>query len=71
VADLEGTLRRFTAAGVAAAPMAGKVRLTTHADLGDADIAAALQRIGAADGGLRTGAGAASGHPAPGRPAGR
>jgi threonine aldolase len=75
VADLEGTLRRLTAAKVRAAPMAGQVRLVTHADLTDADITAALDRIGSAEsgratagntgGGIRRGAG-----PAPARPAG-
>ena len=50
VADLAGTLQRFEAAGVRAAPMAGQVRLMTHADLTDADITAALQRIGPVDG---------------------
>lgn len=58
VADLAGTLRRFEAAGVRASAMSGQVRLMTHADLTDADIRAALDRIGpivparpAADGG--------------------
>jgi threonine aldolase len=46
VADLDGTLRRFAEAGVRASTMSGRVRLITHADVGDADIAAALQRIG-------------------------
>jgi threonine aldolase len=46
VGDLAGTLRRFEAAGVRASAMAGRVRLVTHADLTDADIAAALERIG-------------------------
>jgi threonine aldolase len=46
VADLEGTLERFTAAGVRASTMSGQIRLMTHADLTDADIAAALDRIG-------------------------
>ncbi len=50
VADLEGTLRRFEAAGVRAAPMNGQVRLVTHADLSDADIGTALDRIGSAAG---------------------
>jgi threonine aldolase len=49
VADLPGTLARFEAAGVRVAPMAGKVRLMTHADVTDADIAAALARIGPID----------------------
>jgi threonine aldolase len=44
--DLEGTVRRFAAAGVLASTMSGQVRLMTHADLTDADIAAALDRIG-------------------------
>lgn len=46
VADLDGTLRRFDAAGVRASAMSGQVRLMTHADLTDADIAAALERMG-------------------------
>jgi threonine aldolase len=46
VADLEGTLARFTAAGVRTSAMSGQVRLMTHADLTDADIATALDRIG-------------------------
>ncbi|GAA5132671.1 GntG family PLP-dependent aldolase [Pseudonocardia adelaidensis] len=50
VADLAGTLQRFEAAGVRAGPMAGQVRLMTHADLTDADIATALSRIGPVDG---------------------
>jgi threonine aldolase len=49
VADLNGTLRRFADAGVLASSMAGKVRLMPHADLTDADIAAALDRIGPVD----------------------
>ena len=48
-ADLQGTLRRFADAGVLATSMAGKVRLMTHADLTDADITAALDRIGPVD----------------------
>lgn len=46
VADLEGTLRRFEVAGVRASAMSGQVRLMTHADLTDADIATACERIG-------------------------
>ena len=46
VADLVGTLQRFEAAGVRASAMSGQVRLMTHADLTDDDIAAALHRIG-------------------------
>ncbi|GAA0908360.1 GntG family PLP-dependent aldolase [Pseudonocardia zijingensis] len=49
VADLAGTLQRFEAAGVRAVPMSGQVRLMTHADLTDADIATALHRIGPID----------------------
>jgi threonine aldolase len=64
VADLTGTLQRFEAAGVRAVPMAGQVRLMTHADLTDADIATALRRIGPVD----TAAGDADGHRAPARP---
>lgn len=76
VADLDGTLRRFEEAGVRASAMSGQVRLMTHADVGDAEIAAALERIGPVEvgraayaptqRGLRTGAGRA-----PVRPAGR
>nr|WP_255413819.1 GntG family PLP-dependent aldolase [Pseudonocardia sp. MH-G8] len=46
VADLAGTVARFEAAGVRASTMSGQVRLMTHADLTDADIATALDRIG-------------------------
>jgi threonine aldolase len=46
VADLPGTLARFTDAGVLASSMSGKVRLMTHADVTDAQIRAALERIG-------------------------
>ncbi|HEX8518642.1 MAG TPA: GntG family PLP-dependent aldolase [Pseudonocardia sp.] len=49
VADLQATLRRFADVGVLATAMAGQVRLMTHADLTDADIAAALERIGPVD----------------------
>ena len=77
VADLAGTLRRFEAAGVRASAVSGQVRLVTHADLTDADIRGALDRIGGVETngpaagpipwtGLRRGAG-----PAPARPAGR
>jgi len=73
VADLEGTLRRFGATGVRAAPMAGRVRLMTHADLSDADISTALDRIGPATTGgpALSGAGPTPTRPAPTRPAGR
>lgn len=47
-ADVEGTVQRFTEAGVRTAPMSGQVRLVTHADLSDADISTALDRIGPA-----------------------
>jgi threonine aldolase len=50
VADLAGTLQRFEAAGVRATPMAGQVRLMTHADITDADITTALRRIGPVEG---------------------
>jgi threonine aldolase len=46
VADLHGTVERFEAAGVRASTMSGQVRLMTHADLTDADVTTALQRIG-------------------------
>lgn len=46
VADLHATVARFDAAGVRASTMSGQVRLMTHADLTDADITAALDRIG-------------------------
>jgi threonine aldolase len=49
VADVDATLRRFADAGVLASSMAGKVRLMTHADLTDADITTALDRIGPVD----------------------
>ena len=73
VADLAGTLRRFEAADVRVAPMGGKVRLVTHADLTDADIATALARIGPIDGDRQNGvAGLTSGAVrAPARPDGR
>jgi threonine aldolase len=48
-ADVAGTLRRFADAGVLALASAGQVRMVTHADLTDADIAAALDRIGPVD----------------------
>ena len=46
VADLAGTLRRFAARGGARRADGRQVRLMTHADLTDADITAALDRIG-------------------------
>jgi threonine aldolase len=49
VGDLAATLRRFAEAGVKASSMAGQVRLVTHADIDDADVTAALDRIGAAE----------------------
>jgi threonine aldolase len=51
VADLAGTLERFEHAGVRATPMAGRVRLMTHADVSEADITAALDRIGQVEAG--------------------
>lgn len=76
VADLDGTLRRFEDSGVRVSAMSGQVRLMTHADVSDADVTAALDRIGPietgrsayapARRGLTTGAGRA-----PARPAGR
>src|SRR5690349_4398558 len=80
VADLNGTLRRFADAGVLASSMAGKVRLMPHADVTEADIAAALDRIGPVDptptvermGLTGPGLGSSSrGHRAPARRAGR
>jgi threonine aldolase len=74
VADLQGTVQRFAAAGVLASTMAGQIRLMTHADLTDADITAALDRMGPVEpvpaaprarSGFRTGA-----DRAPARPAG-
>jgi threonine aldolase len=50
-ADLAGALERFEQAGVRATPMAGRVRLMTHADVTEADIAAALDRIGPVEAG--------------------
>src|SRR5918998_183341 len=64
VGDLTGTLQQFEAAGVRAVPMAGQVRLMTHADVTDADIATALRRIGPVDGS----AGSVDGHRSPVRP---
>src|SRR5690606_41321739 len=64
VADLTGTLQRFEASGVRAVPMAGQVRLMTHADLTDADIATALERIWPVD----AAAGRSVGHRPPVRP---
>ncbi|HXV91783.1 MAG TPA: GntG family PLP-dependent aldolase, partial [Pseudonocardia sp.] len=46
VADLDATLARFERAGVRASAMSGQVRLVTHADLSDADVTSALDRIG-------------------------
>ncbi|MHA6779911.1 threonine aldolase family protein [Pseudonocardia saturnea] len=46
VADLDGTLRRLEESGVRASAMSGQVRLMTHCDVSDADIAAVLERIG-------------------------
>jgi len=69
VADLDGVVRRFVDAGVLASTMSGQVRLMTHADLSDADIAVVLERIGpvepqrAAARALRKGAGRAPARP--------
>jgi threonine aldolase len=78
VADLEGTLRRLTEAGVRASAMAGQVRLMTHSDLTDAHIAAALERIGEVETGRtayapapRDGLLRSTTSRAPARPAGR
>ncbi|MDN5933679.1 MAG: aminotransferase class I/II-fold pyridoxal phosphate-dependent enzyme, partial [Pseudonocardia sp.] len=46
VADLDGTLRRFEESGVRASAMSGQVRLMTHCDVSDADIAVVLERVG-------------------------
>jgi threonine aldolase len=46
VADLDGTVDRLAEAGVRVSRMAGRARLVTHADLTDADITHALDRIG-------------------------
>jgi threonine aldolase len=71
VADLDGTLRRFEKAGVRASAMSGQVRLMTHADLTDADITAALDRIGPIEPPRRINGGPAlSGGRAPVRPGG-
>lgn len=80
VADLDGTLRRLADAGVRASAMSGQVRLMTHADLTDAHVAAALERIGEVETGRaayapapRSGVGgfrSATGR-APARPGGR
>lgn len=59
VADVDGTVRRFAKAGVRVTTMAGQVRLMTHADVDDVDIATALDRIGPVD--------SERGDPAPGR----
>lgn len=45
VADVEAALRRLTAAGVLAVPMAGKIRFVTHRDVSAADVTEALDRI--------------------------
>jgi threonine aldolase len=70
VADLAGTVARLADAGVRVSTMAGRIRLVTHADLTDADITAALERIGPVEPtgspGVMT-----PGAPAPARPAGR
>ncbi len=78
VGDLDGTLRRFAEAGVRASAMAGQVRLMTHADLTDAHIAAALERIGEVETGRtsyapapRNGTLRSTTGRAPARPAGR
>jgi threonine aldolase len=64
VADLQRTLQRFEECGVLVVPMSGKVRLMTHADLTDADIALALDRIGPVEPGRSTTPSAAA-SPAP------
>jgi threonine aldolase len=77
VADLDGTLRRFADAGVRASAMSGQVRLMTHADVGDAEIAAALDRIGLVETGrtayapAQRGVTSSGAGRAPARPAGR
>ena len=73
VADLDGTVARLADAGVRVSKMGGRVRLVTHADVTDADIAAALERIGPVEPtrspGVRVRMPAAPA-PAPARPAG-
>jgi threonine aldolase len=64
VADLAGTLARFEESGVRVAPMGGKVRLMTHADLTDDDIDTALDRIGPVERGREV----VAPHPAPTAP---
>jgi threonine aldolase len=76
VADLDGTLRRFEESGVRASSMSGQVRLITHADVGDADIATVLDRIGPIEPPPRSNGGPAprtlrSSGRAPARPTGR
>jgi threonine aldolase len=48
-ADLAVTLRRFEQAQVRVVPMGGAVRFVTHSGISDADITAALDRIGSVD----------------------
>ncbi|WP_245645886.1 GntG family PLP-dependent aldolase [Pseudonocardia acaciae] len=48
-ADLPSTLRRLAQAKVLAGPIGGRIRFVTHGDLTDADIDAALHRIGPAE----------------------
>ena len=51
-ADLPSMLHRLEQSGVKAGPMGNQVRFVTHADLTDADIDAALDRIGPVDTGI-------------------
>lgn len=53
VADPAAAAERFERAGVRATLMSGRVRLVTHADVSDADIATALDRIGPVEAGRR------------------
>jgi len=69
VADLDGTVARMADAGVRVSRMAGRIRLVTHADLTDADITHALERIGPVEPALQPDVRMPAA-PAPARPAG-
>ncbi len=49
-ADVGRALERLDAAGVRALPVGGNIRFVTHCDVSDADIDAALERIGEVEG---------------------